>query len=39
LRRRGQVDEASAVEARFAVAWAHADVQIKASCFCRRHPG
>ncbi len=35
LRRAGRVEEASVVEERFRAAWAHADVAIEASCFCR----
>jgi tetratricopeptide (TPR) repeat protein len=35
LRRSGKADEAKAVEQRFATAWKDADVQLKASCFCR----
>ncbi len=36
LRRRGDAAAAASVDATFARAWAHAQVQIKASCFCRR---
>jgi tetratricopeptide (TPR) repeat protein len=35
LRRSGRADEAAAVDARFRVAWARADVTIPGSCFCR----
>ena len=36
LERRGATAEAAKVRARFDTAWARADVQIRASCFCRR---
>ena len=35
LRRTGRTEEAEDVERRFEAAWAYADVQIEASCFCR----
>ena len=35
LRRTGRTQEAEDVERRFQAAWAHADIQIDASCFCR----
>lgn len=40
LERRGSVDKATAVRRRFAAAWTHATIKIRASCFCARaaHP-
>lgn len=35
LRATGRADEAAAVEARFAKAWARADTEIPGSCYCR----
>ena len=36
LERRGATAEAAAAKQRFEQSWAHADVQIAGSCFCRR---
>ncbi len=35
LRRQGKADEAAETDRRFAEAWASADVELRASCFCR----
>jgi tetratricopeptide (TPR) repeat protein len=35
LRRMGRFEEAADVQRRFEVSWAHADVLIQSSCFCR----
>jgi tetratricopeptide (TPR) repeat protein len=35
LERRGAVDEAREIRARFATIWRHADVQIESSCLCQ----
>ena len=35
LRRLGRMEEADEVQRRFVAAWAHADIEIAASCFCR----
>ena len=31
----GRIDEAKDVDRRFQAAWAYADVEIEASCYCR----
>jgi len=36
LRRQGEVTEAAQVSERFKKSWAHADTEIRGSCFCRR---
>jgi Flp pilus assembly protein TadD len=36
LRRSGREEEAKAVEAKLAVAWADSDIRPKVSCFCRK---